>query len=79
MQTEPGSKLIALRDAVDKGRADLAAGRFVEIDDDELDDYLAQLSVASTSAAARSRQSTSIGTATEDASSRMVTIIPFSV
>lgn len=37
------AKLAALRAAVDVGRADLAAGRYVEIDDDELDDYLAEL------------------------------------
>lgn len=37
------AKLAALRAAVDEGRADLVAGRYVEIDDDELDDYLAEL------------------------------------
>lgn len=37
------AKLAALRAAVDEGRADLATGRYVEIADDELDDYLAEL------------------------------------
>lgn len=37
------AKLAALRAAVDAGRADLAAGRYVEVDDDGLDDYLAEL------------------------------------
>lgn len=36
------AKLAALRAAVDVGRADLAAGRYVEIDDDELDGYLGE-------------------------------------
>lgn len=37
------AKLAALRAAVGEGLADLAAGRYVEIDDDGLDDYLAEL------------------------------------
>lgn len=37
------AKLAALRAAVDEGTTDLATGRYVEIDDAELDDYLAEL------------------------------------
>lgn len=37
------AKLAALRAAVGEGLADLAAGRYVEIDDDRLDGYLAEL------------------------------------
>ncbi|MFT4297214.1 MAG: type II toxin-antitoxin system ParD family antitoxin [Micropruina sp.] len=37
------AKLAALRSAVGEGRADLAAGRYVEVDDAALDDYFAEL------------------------------------
>ncbi len=37
------AKLAALRAAVAEGLADLTAGRYLEIDDDGLDDYLAEL------------------------------------
>lgn len=37
------AKLALLRAAVGEGLADLEAGQFVEVDDDGLDDYLAEL------------------------------------
>lgn len=49
MQSGPGTKLAALRAAIDEGCADLTAGRYVEIDDDQLDHYLAELGDASNS------------------------------
>lgn len=50
-------KLAALRAVVSEGQADLAAGRYVEIDDDGLDAYLAELGER---AASRRRMSTQI-------------------
>lgn len=49
MHPDSGTKLAALRAANDEGCADLAAGRYVEIDDDQLDHYLAELGGASNS------------------------------
>lgn len=37
------AKLAVLRAAVSEGLSDLAEGRFVEVDDDGLDDYLSEL------------------------------------
>lgn len=37
------AKLQALQVAADKGWADVAAGRFTDVADDELDDFIAQL------------------------------------
>lgn len=49
MQSESGTKLTTLRVAIDEGCADLTAGRYVEIDDDQLDHYLAELGDAGNS------------------------------
>ncbi|MFT3833171.1 MAG: hypothetical protein QM711_07595 [Micropruina sp.] len=48
-RSQSGAKLAALRAAIDDGCADLAAGRYVEIDDDQLDHYLAALGNATNS------------------------------
>ena len=42
------AKLQALRDAADKGWADLSAGRHVDVAEDRLDDFIAQLGHAAT-------------------------------
>ncbi|MGH8959736.1 MAG: type II toxin-antitoxin system ParD family antitoxin [Jatrophihabitantaceae bacterium] len=42
-EAEDAAKLAALRDAADRGWTDLAAGRYVDIADDNLDDFIAQL------------------------------------
>lgn len=49
MQTEPGAKLAALHAATDAACANLAAGRYIEIDEGQLDHYLAELGDASNS------------------------------
>lgn len=44
-ESEDAAKIAALREAADKGRADLAAGRYDEIAEDDLDDFIGQLGV----------------------------------
>jgi antitoxin ParD1/3/4 len=42
-EAEDAAKIAALREAADKGWSDLAAGRFDEVADDDLDDFIGQL------------------------------------
>jgi antitoxin ParD1/3/4 len=42
-QAEDAAKIAALREAADRGWADLAAGRYDDIADDNLDDFIGQL------------------------------------
>ena len=42
---EDEAKIAALREAADKGWADLAAGRYDDIADDNLDDFIGQLGI----------------------------------
>lgn len=44
-QTEEAAKVAALRQAAEQGWADLASGRFEEVDDKSLDDFVGQLGV----------------------------------
>lgn len=42
-EAEDAAKIAALREAADRGWADLSSGRYEDIFDDELDDYVRQL------------------------------------
>lgn len=42
-EAEDTARIAALRDAVDTGWADLAAGRYVDVADEKLDDFIARL------------------------------------
>lgn len=42
---EEAARLQALREAADKGWADVAAGRYADLADEELDDFIGQLGV----------------------------------
>lgn len=42
-EAEDAARLAVLRDAADEGWSQLAAGRFDDVADDDLDDFLAQL------------------------------------
>jgi len=44
-QTEEAAKIALLRQAADEGWSDLASGRFAEVDDESLDDFVGQLGV----------------------------------
>lgn len=44
-QAEEAAKLEALRHASERGWSDLAQGRFDDVEDDSLDDFVAQLGV----------------------------------
>jgi antitoxin ParD1/3/4 len=44
-EAEDAAKLAALRDAADKGWADLGSGRYDDIVDEHLDDFIGQLGV----------------------------------
>lgn len=44
-EAEDAAKLAALRDAAEKGWADLAAGHYEDIADDNLDDFIGQLGI----------------------------------
>lgn len=44
-ETEDAAKLVALREAADRGWTDLASGSYEEIADDNLDDFIGQLGV----------------------------------
>jgi antitoxin ParD1/3/4 len=44
-EAEDAAKIAALRDAADTGWADLASGRYDDIADDNLDDFIGQLGV----------------------------------
>ena len=44
-QFEEAAKVAVLRQAAEQGWSDLAAGRFADVDDDSLDDFLGQLGV----------------------------------
>lgn len=44
-QTEEEAKVALLRQAADVGWSDLATGRFDEVDDESLDDFIGQLGV----------------------------------
>ena len=46
------AKLKALREAVDKGWADVAAGRYIDVADEDLDAYIAGLGKRATKSAA---------------------------
>ncbi|MGO4689231.1 type II toxin-antitoxin system ParD family antitoxin [Glaciibacter sp. 2TAF33] len=47
-QLEDAVKVAALRDAAEKGWSDLASGRYVDIADENLDDFIAQLGIRAT-------------------------------
>ncbi|MDN5795325.1 MAG: type II toxin-antitoxin system ParD family antitoxin [Intrasporangium sp.] len=51
-EAEDAAKITALQDAADRGWADLASGRYDDLDDDDLDDFISWLGVH---AAARTR------------------------
>lgn len=42
-EREDAAKLQALRAAAEQGWADVAAGRYTELDDDEIEDFIGQL------------------------------------
>ncbi len=42
-QVEEAAKVAVLRQAVEQGWSDLSQGRFDDVDDDSLDDFIAQL------------------------------------
>ena len=44
-EAENAAKLAALRDAADRGWSDLDSGRFDDVTDDALDDFIGQLGV----------------------------------
>lgn len=44
-EAEDAAKLAALRRAADEGWSDLSSGRFDDVADDELDDFIGELSV----------------------------------
>ncbi len=44
-QAEEAAKVAVLRQAAEQGWADLASGRFDEVDDESLDDFVGQLGV----------------------------------
>lgn len=44
-QAEEAAKMAVLRQAVEQGWSDLASGRFDEVDDESLDDFVGQLGV----------------------------------
>ncbi|WP_237565239.1 type II toxin-antitoxin system ParD family antitoxin [Ornithinimicrobium cavernae] len=46
-ESEDAAKLAALRDAAEKGWSDLASGRYDDIADDDLDDFIGELGVRS--------------------------------
>lgn len=46
-ETEDSARIAALRAAADTGWADLAAGRYIDIDDDELDQVIGQFGARS--------------------------------
>lgn len=45
-EREDAAKLAAMTAAADQGWADVAAGRYTDLDDDELDDFIGQLGTA---------------------------------
>ena len=47
---EDAARLAALRDAVEKGWSDLAAGRYDDVSDENLDDFIGQLGFRATQA-----------------------------
>jgi antitoxin ParD1/3/4 len=51
-EARDAAKLKALREAVDKGWADVAAGRYIDVADEDLDDYIAGLGKRATKSAA---------------------------
>lgn len=52
-EAEDAARLAVLREAVNVGWSQVAAGRFDDVADDELDDYLGQLGTGSAAAAPR--------------------------
>jgi len=44
-ESEDAARIAALREAADKGWADLASGRYDDIADENLDDFIGQLGV----------------------------------
>lgn len=44
-ETEDALKIAALRDAAERGWGDLASGRYVDLADEDLDDFIGQLGV----------------------------------
>lgn len=44
-EAEEAAKVAVLRHAADKGWSDLASGRFDDVDDEALDDFVAQLGI----------------------------------
>lgn len=44
-EAEDAAKIAALREAADKGWGDLAAGRYDEVAEDDLDDFIGQLGI----------------------------------
>lgn len=42
-EAEDAAKIAALRDAAERGWSDLTAGRFDDVADDDLDDFIGQL------------------------------------
>ncbi|MDP9444675.1 MAG: type II toxin-antitoxin system ParD family antitoxin [Actinomycetota bacterium] len=51
-EREDAAKLAALREAAETGWSDLAAGRYDEVADEDLDDFIGQLAVRASRAAA---------------------------
>jgi antitoxin ParD1/3/4 len=55
-EREEAAKLQALREAVDTGWADVAAGRYTDLAEEELDDFIGQLSARAAGRTASSQE-----------------------
>jgi antitoxin ParD1/3/4 len=55
-EREDAARLEALREAADKGWADLAAGRYTDLGEDDLDDFVGQLGLRAAGTTESSRR-----------------------